>query len=254
MRENKNTLDRRNFLKLGGILGAGTALGYTLPQIGKLYSDKENTSKASNMPEWRMIIDVNKCKSGCTDCESACRSENNVHPNLNWIRNATFTREFPGGKKIAVSAPILCNQCDNPPCALVCPVEATFIRPDKVVDVDKHRCIGCRYCVIGCPYDVRLFNFEEHTGTMTSKDINPIHPKRMHGVAESCNFCAHKLDEKKNPACVDACKEKAMVFGNTKDPNSEVSKLLAQLEKSKQIPKGLREDLGTKPKVLYIGL
>ena len=248
--ESKNPASRRDFLKLGGLIGLGTAAAYALPAVPKLLAENKSDNKDKKIPEWRMLIDVSKCESGCDDCVTACHKENNVNPDLRWIRKATITKDL-GDKKITVNAPLLCNQCDHPPCALVCPVEATFVRPDKVVDVDKHRCIGCRYCVIGCPYDVRVFNFTENPKGLSDEGVNPLHPKRMHGVAESCNFCAHRLDENKEPACVVSCKSGAMTFGNINDPDSKVSVALRDV---KSIPKGLREDLGTKPKVLYLGL
>ena len=131
--------------------------------------------------------------------------------------------------------------------AQVCPVQATYQRPDGIVVCDAHRCIGCRYCLIACPYNMRMFSFKE-----VHERPNKSHPVRMHGVSEACHFCYHRLGNGLKPACVEACEQAghgAMVFGNLNDPSSEISKLLADTMVS-----ALREDLGTKPKVYYIGL
>ena len=118
---------------------------------------------------------------------------------------------------------------------------------DGIVIVDKHRCIGCRYCLVACPYNMRMFNFKENH-VQHNKD----YPTRSHGVAESCHFCHHRVDRGLKPACVEACNKAgrgALVFGNLNDPSSEVARLVAGT-----VVRGLREDLGTKPKVYYIGV
>jgi len=144
-------------------------------------------------------------------------------------------------------APRSCNHCDKPPCAQVCPVRATYKRDDGIVIVDHHRCIGCRYCMIACPYNARQFNFKDNEDWP-----NQEHPKRSHGVAEACNLCAHRLDVGKMPACVEACGKSgagALFVGDLNDPDSDVSRLI-----SGNTVKRIREDLGTEPKVYYIGL
>jgi molybdopterin-containing oxidoreductase family iron-sulfur binding subunit len=164
---------------------------------------------------------------------------------IHWIRKAKISRRVENATEI--SAPLLCNHCDNPPCALVCPVQATYKRKDGIVICDKHRCIGCRYCLIACPYNMRMFNFEENHVV-----LNEDFPRRMHGVSESCHFCYHRLSRGLQPACVEACSQAgngAMVFGDLNDPSSEVATVLADT-----MVRALREDLGTKPKVYYIGL
>jgi molybdopterin-containing oxidoreductase family iron-sulfur binding subunit len=198
-----------------------------------------------------MVIDVSKCDGGCTACVEACRKENNValhgDPKLDihWIRKAKISRRVENATEI--SAPLLCNHCDNPPCALVCPVQATYQRKDGIVICDKHRCIGCRYCLIACPYNMRMFNFKSNHDWQSRT-----YPIRAHGVSESCHFCSHRLDRGMQPACVEACKQMgggAMVFGDLNDSESEVAKVVA----SRRV-RGLREDLGLNPKVFYIGL
>jgi len=199
-----------------------------------------------------MVIDLNRCRPDCTACLDACRAENNVafhgddRWDIHWIRKVKIREKH---SKSGVEKPVLlmCNHCDRPPCAQVCPVKATFQREDGIVLVDHHRCIGCRYCVMSCPYNARYFNFKENPD-WPNKD----YPKRSHGVAESCNFCAHLLDRGKDPACLAACREvgaNCFTVGNVDDPNSRISRLIART-----CPKRIRADLGTEPRVYYVGL
>ena len=202
--------------------------------------------------KWGMVIDLNKCREDCTACIKACREENNVafvndeRYDIHWIRKAKL-KSKEEGINLEKSVILLCNQCDKPPCAQVCPVQATYKRDDGIVIVDHHRCIGCRYCMIACPYNARYFNMKE------SEDWpNKNFPRRSHGVAEACNLCAHRLDEGKMPACVEACAKQgcgALSVGDLNDNSSNVSQLIA-----KSAVKRIREDLGTEPKVFYIGL
>jgi molybdopterin-containing oxidoreductase family iron-sulfur binding subunit len=199
-----------------------------------------------------MVIDLPKCRPGCTACLDACREENNVafhgdkRWDVHWIRKAKLHSEG-GGDGDGKSVLLLCNHCDKPPCAQVCPVQATYKRDDGIVIVDHHRCIGCRYCMVACPYNARYFNFKE-VEEWPNKDF----PRRSHGVAEACTLCAHRLEKSQTPACVEACDQinvGALSVGDLNDPESHVSRLIASVP-----TKRIREDLGTEPKVYYIGL
>ncbi|MHC4304071.1 MAG: sulfate reduction electron transfer complex DsrMKJOP subunit DsrO [Planctomycetota bacterium] len=246
-------MDRREFLETGGgilLVGAASAAA------ARLLTASPGGTAATEAPatgrRWGMVIDLNKCAPGCTKCLEACRTENNVahHDDkrwdVHWIRKVTLTDahdDDADGKPII----LLCNHCDKPPCAQVCPVQATYKRHDGIVIVDHHRCIGCRYCVIACPYNARYFNFKE-SEEWPNKDF----PRRSHGVAEACTLCAHRLEVGEEPACVEACKgcgAGALCVGDLNDPDSEVSKLIAE-----NSVKRIRADLGTEPKVHYIGL
>jgi molybdopterin-containing oxidoreductase family iron-sulfur binding subunit len=141
--------------------------------------------------------------------------------------------------------PVLCNHCDNPPCVRVCPTGATWKREqDGIVAMDWHRCIGCRYCVAACPYGSRSFNWRDPRPFI--KDIQPDFPTRMRGVVEKCTFCEERLARGQLPACVEACKEKALTFGDLEDPDSEVRALLRQGFAIRRRP-----SLGTQPEVYY---
>jgi tetrathionate reductase subunit B len=245
-------MDRRKFLKTGGILLAGSSCLYGLrilppPKVKASGSPAKATGK-----KWGMVIDLTKCSKDCNECTIACRTENNVafHGDQRWdvhrIRKANIRNEdSPNEKEKPV--PLLCNHCEDPPCVQVCPVQATYKRHDGIVIVDHHRCMGCRYCMIACPYNARYFNFKENEDWPNKK-----FPRRSHGVAESCDFCAHLLDSGLTPACVEACHKTgggALTIGDLNDPHSEVSRQI-----SGNTVKRIREDFGTSPKVYYIGL
>jgi Fe-S-cluster-containing dehydrogenase component len=130
----------------------------------------------------------------------------------------------------AFFVPKLCNQCENPACVQVCPVGATYQAPDGVVLIDRTWCIGCGYCIMGCPYGVRFF-----------------HP--VYKVAEKCNFCYHRISKGLKTACATACPFGARQIGNIRDPNDPVTKAIM----SERIGV-LKDEYGTKPQVFYIGL
>ncbi len=246
-------MNRREFLEAGGgILFAGVSCAYA----GHLLTSYATKTTGEDSPAFGkkmgMVIDVNKCRKGCTECLKACKAENNIAQpgdsrwDVHWIRKVTL-KDKNNTNVPEKPVVLLCNHCDKPPCAQVCPVQATFKRPDGIVIVDYHRCIGCRYCVIACPYNARYFNFKE-----AEVWSNKGYPRRTHGVAEACNLCAHRLEIGDVPACVVACQNigaGAITVGDMNDPESDISKLIAN-----NSTKRIRMDLGTEPKVHYIGL
>ncbi|NGZ07262.1 MAG: 4Fe-4S dicluster domain-containing protein [Magnetococcales bacterium] len=247
------TMDRRSVLGLGGAIAAGVALAPGLRLIAAPETSPGSVAASTPGKRWAMLIDTSRCSSDCSACVSACRTENNVplfgdpERDIHWIRKVELRDQSQ--RKAPVSLPVLCNHCEQPPCVHVCPTEASFIRHDGLVLIDKHRCIGCRYCIIACPYKARSLVFYK---TKPPKDTNPNVPIRAAGVVEKCTFCAHRLDEGKLPACVEACAKAdkgAMLFGDLNDPKSEISQRLLK-EKSQTI----RPDLGLKPHVHYQGI
>lgn len=243
-------MDRRKFLKRGGQVLVGTSGVFGLPLTSSCRPTSSRAADQISSRRWGMVIDVSRCSPDCTECTIACRRENNVayhgdrRWDIHWIRKVTVKEE---ATEVSKSVPLLCNHCDDPPCAQVCPVQATYKRSDGVVIVDHHRCIGCRYCMVACPYNARFFNFKENPDWP-----NKEYPKRSHGVVESCNFCTHRIDRGLEPACVEACRSfggAALHFGDLNDPESNVSKLIRNNAVTR-----IREDLGTAPKVYYIGL
>ena len=246
-------MDRRDFLKKSGAALAGASGALSLPVISSCTAETASADSVLEGKRWGMVIDLTRCREGCTACMDACREANNVafHDDprwdVHWIRRATIKPKDESYGLEEKSVLLMCNHCDNPPCAQVCPVQATYKREDGIVVVDHHRCIGCRYCMIACPYNARFFNFK-HNPDWPNKQ----YPQRSHGVVESCNFCAHLLDLGRRPACVEACESVgagALIFGNLNDRTTEVSQLVRG-----GFVKRIREDWGTKPKVYYIGL
>ncbi|TKJ38509.1 4Fe-4S ferredoxin [candidate division LCP-89 bacterium B3_LCP] len=246
-------MDRRDFVKTAGgsiLLAASSA--YAFQFLTSSSASWMKLEVPSTGRKWGMVINLDRCQENCTACLDACRHENNValsgdeRWDIHWIRKVRIEGKI-GSKTTEKSVILLCNHCDNPPCAQVCPVQATYKRDDGIVIIDHHRCIGCRYCMIACPYNARCFNFKD-----TEEWPNKERPRRSHGVAESCHLCAHRLDVGKMPACVEACQRvgaEALFVGDMNDPASNVSELITN-----NAVKRLKEDLGTAPKVHYIGL
>jgi [DsrC]-trisulfide reductase subunit O len=205
---------------------------------------------------WCLVVDTQKClrDQNCTRCLEACRSAHNVPqiPNraheVKWIWKENFEKVFPESTQETLRgkpAVVLCNHCDQPACVRVCPTKATWKRQDGIVMMDWHRCIGCRYCIAACPYGSRSFNWVDprpYIGT-----LNTDFPTRTKGVVEKCNFCEERLAEGKPPACVEACKEKALIFGDRNDPNSPAAALLRAHYSIRRKP-----ELGTHPEVYYL--
>jgi len=226
------------------------------------------------MAKWGMVIDLGKC-TGCQSCSFACKAENDVphgSPEEQQQRRAPFWHkvfavsqgEYPTQRINLIPMP--CMHCEDAPCVVVCPAKATYHREDGIVIQNFRRCIGCRYCIVACPYGVRNFNFKDQAvepyhrpdlpPERTDKGIWP-YPERVRGVVEKCTFCFHRIDQairdgKKVgtdvvPACAEACPAHAISFGDLEDPASEVSQLLASRGSFR-----LREELNTEPRVYYL--
>ncbi len=263
-------ISRRKFLIL---TGAATAAAVLPTQISAQFA--ETPEEVSSKRRWAMVVDVSKCtecmeelisRTGNEEvkppCVMACDRENNVpefedkRVDPQWMRIAKLKLKKPSVNPEEFYIPLLCNHCEHPPCVQVCLTQASFKRPDGIVEIDMHRCIGCRYCMIACPYGARSFNFRDPREGL--KEVNPRVQMRTEGVVEKCTFCVHRVDEavakgeEPVPACVEACHlygKGALVFGNIKDPDSEVSKLLRD-----NIAVQLRANLGTDPHVFYLKL
>jgi tetrathionate reductase subunit B len=242
---------RRNFLKGAATLAVSTlAPGVTLIAMGE-GAQAAITGPASSKVRWGMLIDASKCTSDCSACVDACASANGWKANTpetdphramiepQWIRKVDV--KSPRNGK-AFSAPVMCQHCTNPPCVDVCPTGASFKRVDGIVLVDRHICIGCRYCMMACPYKARSFVHEE------LHDQKPDVP-RGQGTVEACNLCVKRVDNGLAPHCVEACNASgkgAMLFGDLNDPNSEIAKAVATFNTTR-----IRADLGCEPGVYY---
>ncbi len=212
--------ERRSFLVASAALaGSAVAPGVMLYGIAQAKPAEE---AVTNKVRWGMLVDTNKCATGCTDCVTACNTENGLSgktgpQDSQWIRKVDIKNLQTGAQH---TLPMMCQHCEHPPCVDVCPTGASFKRADGIVLVDRHICIGCRYCMMACPYKARSFVHEPLT------DQNPEVP-RGKGCVESCTFCVQRVDRDQSPACVEACDKaghKAMVFGDLNNPESDVAK------------------------------
>ena len=251
------SINRRTFLGIAGLSAAAIA-GKTT--IGALASGGGKDAGAGQTTRWAMVIDPSKClkEKGCTACITACDKIHNIPQfddpkhEVKWIWKEPFQDAFPGQHDEYMAeqykdrpVTLLCNHCDKPPCVRVCPTKATFKREDGIVMMDWHRCIGCRYCMAACPYGSRSFNWLDPRPNIAHFD--PEFPTRTKGVVEKCTFCEERLAKGEQPACVEACEEKAMTFGNLDDPDSQVRQLLRNRFSIRRKP-----ELGTQPEIYYL--
>lgn len=233
------------------LLGGAAAVAVTTLAPGVMltvYGTSEAAAAGADPAKrWGLLVDASKCVDGCTGCVDACSKENgwSARPgsqtDAQWIRKVSLRDPRTGATK---SAPVMCQHCASPPCVDVCPTAASFKRADGIVLVDKHRCIGCRYCMMACPYKARSF-VHEHL-----EDQKP-HAPRGIGTVESCTLCVHRVDRGQAPACVSACATSggAMLFGDLNDPKSEISVAIATHPTTR-----IRGDLGVDPGVRYRNL
>jgi len=249
--QNDHPIDkaRRDFLAGAGAVAATTvAPGVFLQSVA--HAAPRDTPVTDDV-RYGMLIDTTKCADGCTDCVSACDKENGLDMLVKpegasdelwdmqrprWIRSVKLKNNLTGR---VTSLPMMCQHCENPPCVDVCPTGASFRRADGIVMVDRHTCIGCRYCMMACPYNARSFIHE-------NVKLKPTAAPRGKGCVESCNLCVHRLDNGgTTTACQDACKHEAIVFGDLKDPNSAVSQAMAKYP-SVQIRADLKLNTGVR--------
>lgn len=229
--------------------------------------------------KWAMSIDMNKCVS-CATCVASCDVENNipvvgkdqvaVGREMHWMRIDRYYSGTPEDP-IVSNQPMLCQHCDNAPCENVCPVNATNHSPDGLNQMVYNRCVGTRYCANNCPYKVRrynFFNFLDHfadgyyDNEVTPLVYNPEVTVRSRGVMEKCSFCVQKISEEREDAiregreingenvvtaCQQACPAEAIVFGDSNDPNSKISKY-----RKHELGYSVLQNINVKPNVTYV--
>lgn len=206
------------------------------------------------MTRMGMAVDLNRC-IGCQTCALACKMQNNVPMGMLWNRVLTESDEgidgvqgvYPDVEKKYV--PVSCQHCENAPCVKVCPVEATYKDENGRVLIDYDRCIGCRYCMAACPYNVRVFKWEEAAQNPNFKYGDPRVLDRKVGVVEKCSLCKELTDDGNEPRCVQTCPAEARIFGDLDDPESTISRYIREHD-----AEVLLAEKGTKPSVYYIGL
>jgi len=178
-------------------------------------------------------------------CVLACKQENLTKPGIQW--NKVLELESPTLDQITYVRQA-CMHCDHPPCVEACPSKAISKRADGIVLIDQKKCTGSKTCIDACPYGVPRLNPKEDyfPGNAIPYEQNAA-PYRIQlaGKASKCTLCAHRVDKGKEPACVEGCPSKALIFGDLDDPKSPIRQRLWQ---SKQ----LLAEQGTHPKVSYI--
>jgi len=179
------------------------------------------------VPNYGFVIDLKKC-IGCHACTIACKSEHDIPVGVNrcWVKTVE-KGTFPNTQRFFL--PVLCNQCEDAPCMKICPTNALYKRRDGIVDLNGAACIGCRACMTACPYD-QLF-IDPNTRT-----------------AEKCNFCANRVENQLQPACVSVCPTECRIFGDMDDPSSQVAQIVQREAFMVRKP-----EKGTGPKVFYLG-
>lgn len=221
-----------------------------------------------------MVIDLQQC-TGCGGCIIACMNENNLPEGVRWSGKLTETLgRFPHVRYHY--RPTLCNHCENAPCVRGCPTKALHKAEGGITMHDPNKCIGCRYCMVNCPYGVIHYNwrkphaeYEDNTAVIPGGTATPAETVRRvgargwpiqnpdpdatyasirpTGVVEKCTFCHHRVVNGQLPYCVEACPANARIFGDLDDPQSKVNQLLGMFRGER-----LREELGTRPRVYYI--
>jgi len=274
--DSASTLSRRDLVQQLFGIGAG-ALATALAAGASVASLTTAPPARAAVPEggiaskrkfrYGMVIDTRRCV-GCRACVVACKAENKTPPGVSYtvVVEEAVANRFDD-KPIFMTKP--CFHCENPPCVDVCPVSATFKRErDGIVVIDYDRCIGCRYCITGCPYGARYFDFGENypsvaAGTAYAQVPSPEYGQFRKRATElspvgnvrKCTFCLHLQDTEGRydkaagrwPACAKTCTGHAIFFGDFNDPESEVSKLVRERQ-----PVRLKEELGTEPNVHYL--
>jgi dimethyl sulfoxide reductase iron-sulfur subunit len=204
------------------------------------------------MTKLAIAIKLNRCV-GCNTCASACKTQNNVPMGMLWTRTITEGQEYDDQAEgtypnlSRVYLPLACQHCENPACERVCPTGATYKDDNGRVEVDYDKCIGCRMCMAACPYNARVFNWNEPVRDPDFNYGDARVPVRPRGVVEKCSLCKERTDDGDKPMCVVCCPANARIFGDLDDPDSEISKLRAQ-----QNVRILLEEMGTQPQVFYL--
>lgn len=230
-------LSRRNFLKTGTSALALMAVGgYGPGNLVNSFMRLSEDSLLSSDKRYAMVIDLETC-IGCHSCTQACKEEYDVPAGVwrSWVKKIRKTDGTPENTK-DFFLPRLCNHCDQPPCVKVCPVKATYKHADGFILQRYDKCIGCKYCVVSCPYSARF-----------------IHPEKK--VVDKCTFCAHRVNKGLQPACVEACPAGARYFGDLnnkvrEDADGRPSVYNLVYNKPMQT---LKPEQGTKPMVFYHG-
>jgi dimethyl sulfoxide reductase iron-sulfur subunit len=251
-------LSRRRLLGGLGVAAAGMAAATVIP-ISQIpiaeTSDKAHSQAAhatDGKRQWAFVIDLRRC-DGCKACTDACQKEHYLPKDQEWIKVLKSTNDA-GLNSYFVR---ICNMCENPPCLKVCPTAATFKRDDGVVLIDQNKCIGCRMCMVACPYEARYFNYNEPLKPKTpfANPMPEFPVPQQKGTVGKCILCVHNADKGKIPFCVEACTMDALyiadlnsdVMTNSSSQTYQMSKFLYDNDAFRY-----KEELNTSPRVWYV--
>ncbi len=212
---------------------------------------------------WGMAIELKRCV-GCYECVLACKAEHFLPPDIFWNRVLIGeSGKYPAVTKLIYN--VRCNQCADPVCVKVCPTGATQQREDGIVWVDEDKCVGCRYCMVVCPYQMRSMyengnsEYFPGQGLTEHEKIGRILYPHQPGVVQKCVFCKERIDaglaqgltpgvdREATPACVISCPTKAIHFGDLDDPYSEINRIIKEKKGHQFHP-----EYGTNPSIYYI--
>lgn len=210
------------------------------------------------MVRYAMVIDLKKCVA-CHACNIACKLENATRPGSLWSRmESVEVGKYPNAKRIFM--PMQCMHCSNPPCVRVCPTKASQQREDGIVFVDDEKCMGCKYCMLACPYGSRFYIADEHGYYEELTPFEKIgYGKHPVGTVGKCDFCKDRIDagvakglkpgidKDAIPQCVVTCPPGARYFGDLDDPSNTVSKLVSSGKAFRFL-----SELGTEPNIFYM--
>ncbi|MDK7723632.1 4Fe-4S dicluster domain-containing protein [Slackia exigua] len=204
------------------------------------------------MTKLAIAVDLSRCV-GCHTCAISCKMQNDIPDGMLWNRVLTEGCDVIDGAKgtypnlSRTFLPLACQHCENPACKKVCPTGATYKDDAGRVEIAYDKCIGCRMCMAACPYNARVFNWNEPERSCGFTYGDAEVPVRSKGVMEKCTLCQERTDRGEEPMCVICCPAAARIFGDLDDPNSEISKL-----RTKENVRILLEDMGTDPQVFYL--
>jgi Fe-S-cluster-containing dehydrogenase component len=284
----KSKSSRRTFLKkvgagVGAVSLAGVAVtsafngseaktksGKTMKLLspdGKLVEVDENdikpareiveelkTAARAGLPnrKFGMVIDLARCKNA-RKCVEACQEGHLLPKDHEWMKLYLLQDDKHTSK---YWFPRPCFHCDKPMCVSVCPVGATYKRPDGIVLIDNQRCIGCKFCMTGCPFSARVFNWKDPEvkvppGHVYDPETNI---PAVEGTVGKCVFCADNLRRNELPRCVTACPMGVIFFGDILEDTVSNGNETVRFSKLMLDRAGYRyrEELGTLPSVYYL--
>ncbi|MFC1732393.1 4Fe-4S dicluster domain-containing protein [candidate division KSB1 bacterium] len=278
MKKDKKQNTRRDFIRTGLIAGAGAIAGGSLisscqskesgekvkllttdgklvevdkAQITPKLPSKEAAKEGLPGKKFVMVVDLAKCKNARA-CVDACQEGHHLPTEHEYLKVYLLQDDE---NTAPYWFPKPCFHCDNPLCVSVCPVGATYKRTDGIVLVDHDRCIGCKFCMTGCPYSTRIFSWKHHEEFESPMQYSPetTYPGKE-GTVSKCVFCADRLRENKLPYCVEACPMGVIYFGDINEDtvtNGSETVMFSELIRDRAGYRFL-EELGLRPNVYYL--